>query len=207
MAVPTAEVLRERPGPQPDEVERLNPELSTVQVGDRLRFLLQLPVLSPGYAREFLCTAFPFVCTPGVHLDLGEYLQPVPGTADFDYATGYMTVEADVIREASPGVPLLLVISALVIALAAIFPSVTVVLVERIKRATQIIGGAVGGIVGSVVGEVVRETAKGLGLSGIAVLLLVGAGLLVLSPQGQAWLQAQVALRRQNKEGREKEQP
>ena len=185
MAVPTADVLRELLPPGPDEVERLNPELSNVQVGDRLRFTLQIPLLSPEYVREFLFTAFPFLGAPGSRLDLGEFLQPDLATAAFDFATGYMTIEADVIREASPGVALALVIVALVVALAALFPSVSVVLVERIRRAAQTVAHGAGGIIGSVVTGAVQ----GLGVSTTALLLLVGGVLFAMSPAGQAALQ------------------
>lgn len=185
MAVPTADVLREIPTPGPDEVERLNPELSHVQVGDRLRFTLHIPLLSPEYVREFLFTAFPFLGAPGSRLDLGEFLQPDPATAAFDFATGYMTIEADVIREASPGVLLAVVIAAMVVALAALFPSVSVMLVERIKRATQTVAQGAGGIVGSAVTGAIQ----GLGLSTTALILLVGGVLFAMSPAGQAALQ------------------
>jgi hypothetical protein len=187
----TEQGLQERLEPGPLEVERLNLELSSVNIGDRLRLVVKLPLLSPEYAREFLFTAFPFLGTPGVYLDLGPYLQADTETAAFDYAEGLMTVEADVIREASPGVFLGIVLAAAVVALAAAFPSATVVVVERLRRAFQPLsavvsevaktaGEAAGTAAGGAVGGITAGLVKGLGLPG--VLLLVGAGIVILQP-------------------------
>jgi hypothetical protein len=187
----TAEALS-RQGTEltPGQEERLNPQLDSVQVGDRLRLTLSLGGLD--YAREFLCTSFPIICTPGAYVDLGPYLQPDPSTAAFDFASGWMTIEADVIREESPGVLLLVVLAGVVIALAAIFPNATVVAVDRIKRAFQAVAqGAAeitvsvvqpvakgaGQIAGSVLGQATSGLAQGLG---IPTVLLVGVGLLAL---------------------------
>lgn len=203
MPVNTAGVLAERLEPGPLEVERLNPELSTVDVGDRLRLVVKLPLFSPEYLREFVFTAFPFLGTPGAYLDLGPYLAADTATAALDYANGLMTVEADVIREDSPGVPLLLVLAAAVIALAAIFPSATIVVVERLRRAfqplgevateiAQSVGEAAGGVAGGVASGVTAGLAKGLGWP--ALLLLIGGAIIVLNPA--VLVQVRQALRR-----------
>jgi len=203
MPVSTAEVLGERLEPGPLEVERLNPELSTVNIGDRLRLVVKLPLFSPEYVREFLFTAFPFLGTPGANLDLGPFLQPDLSTAAFDFANGLMTLEADVIREASPGVPLAIVLAAAVVALAAIFPSATIVVVDRIRRGLQPVGQAVqeiaqqvgetaGEVAGSVTGGAAGGLAKGLGIPGL--LLVAGVVILVLQPGVLA--QASQTLRR-----------
>jgi len=188
----TAEALRQGRELGPLEVERLNPELDSVQVGDRLRLVVKLPLLSPEYVREFLFTAFPFLGTAGAHLDLGPYLQADPATAAFDYAEGLMTVEAEVIREDSPGVPLAIVLTAAVLALAAIFPSATIVIVERLRRAFQPVteaagevarrvGEAAGEVTGGVVGGVTAGLARGLGLPGF--LLLAGIIVVAVNPK------------------------
>jgi hypothetical protein len=191
MPVSTAEVLRERLEPGPIEAERLNPELSSVNIGDRLRLTVKLPLLSPEYLREFVFTAFPVLGSPGARLDLGPFLRPDPDTAAFDFANGLMVIEADVIREASPGVPLGVVLAAAVIALAALFPSATVVVVERLRRALQPIGETVrdiariaGEAAGGVLGGATEGLAKGLGLSGL--LLLAGVAVVILNPKALA---------------------
>lgn len=190
----TAEALRQGRELGPLEVERLNPELDTVQVGDRLRLVVRLPLFSPEYVREFVFTAFPFLGMPGAYLDLGPYLEADPTTAAFDYAEGLMTVEADVIREASPGIPLGIVLAAAVIALAAIFPSATIVVVERLRRAFQPVGQAVGEVAGGVVAGVTAGLAKGLGLPGF--LLLAGIIVVTVNPNILGAVRQAVARRR-----------
>lgn len=170
----------------PAEVERLNPAVDTVQVGDRLRLFVQLPIGSPEYLRELIFTAFPFLGTPGAYLDLGEYLAADTSTAALDYATGMMSIEADVVREASPGVLLLIVVTAAVVALAAIFPSATVTIVERLSRAAGTIAGGAGQVAGSLAGGAVGGVAKGLGISTPLLLLLVGVGVVAFTPFGAA---------------------
>lgn len=197
MAAATAEVLRERLEPGPLEAERLSPELSTVNIGDRLRLVVRLPLFSPEYLREFVFTAFPFLGTPGASLDLGPYLEADTSTAAFDFANGLMTVEADVIREASPGIFLGIVLAAAVIALAALFPSATIVVVERIRRGLQPVGQIAQDLarqVGETAGEVTGSLVKGIGLP--VLLLLVGGAVLVLQPGILTQARAAVARRR-----------
>lgn len=156
MAVATAEVLRE--GSARPVVERLNPQLDEVEVGDRLRITLRGATICFGEPGCVDITPTLADLPP----TLGEHLLVENVTTEGIF----LTIEGTVIKGASPILLAIVLVSVLTV-LAGFFVIGGVETVERIGR-------AIGAAIGAALAGAIEPVAK----SSFGPLLLLGLGAL-----------------------------